>query len=101
MFPVLIANQKGYAAKRLDAFERDITQLAILELHREWAAVSFRLDGPTSSVPQSLTAREGSALSNTPVIGVPWRAFPVAGSNRTARRKLMSTMLLASVIAST
>ena len=33
--PVLIANQKGYAAKRLDALERDIAQLSIFELYGE------------------------------------------------------------------
>ena len=100
--PVLIANQKGYAAKRLDAFERDITQLAILELRCERAGCKFsapRTDLFRSAEPDR--AGRLSAFEYASHRGVPWRAFSVPGSNRTAQCKLMSTIRSASAIAST
>ena len=39
--PVLVPNQKRYAAKRFDTLERDITQLAIFKLRRERAGGQF------------------------------------------------------------
>ena len=91
--PVLITNQKGYAAKRLDAFERDITQLAILQLRGERAGCKFsapRTDLFRSAEPDG--AGRLSAFEYASHWTVPWRAFPTPGSNRTARRKLISTM---------
>jgi hypothetical protein len=90
--PVLIANEKSYAAKRLDAVERDITQLAIFQLRRERTGGEFsarRVDF-FRSAELDCTRRLNSRFC---VLhrGHLCKAFPVPGSNKTARRRLMST----------
>ena len=90
--PVLIANEKGYAAKRLDAVERDITQLAIFQLRRERTGGEFsarRVDFFRSA--ELDCTRRLNARFCVRHRGHLCKAFPVPGSNKTARRRLMST----------